>query len=72
MRKGTEIPLLEPEDAAVVIRTAFGSGQWQRRARKAFRVTDLVAALWVARRECGSEKLGDAVRWANQMRRKEY
>ncbi len=63
----TEVPLLTPEDAATVIRTAFGDRPWQKRARDGFRARDVVSALWVARRECGSEKLRDILRWARQM-----
>lgn len=51
----TEVPLLEPEDAAAVIRTAFGQNGWQVRARNTFKVHTLVSALWVAQREIGRE-----------------
>lgn len=70
MSKETNIPLLEPEDAAAVIRTAFGQCGWQVHARSAFKVSTVVSALWVARRECGSERMQDVIRWANQMRGK--
>ena len=68
----TEVPLLEPEDAAAVVRTAFGQNGWQIRARNTFKVYTVVAALWVARRECGSESMRDVLKWARQMRGKEH
>lgn len=71
MSRVTDVPLLEPEDAAAVIRTAFGLSGWQIRARNAFKVPSVVSALWVARRECRSDSLRDVLRWARQMRGKE-
>lgn len=62
---------MEPEDAAAVIRTAFGQNGWQVRARNTFKVYTVVSALWVARRECGSESMRDVLKWARQMRGKE-
>lgn len=70
MSRVTDVPLLEPEDAAAVIRTAFGQNAWQVHARSAFKVSTVVSAMWVARRECGSERMQDVIRWANQMRGK--
>lgn len=69
--RATDMPLLEPEDAAAVIRTAFGQNGWQIRARNTFKVHTLVAALWVARRECGSENMRDLLKWARLMRGKD-
>lgn len=66
----TETGPMEPEDAAAVIRTAFGDKQWQRRARNAFTAPEIVSALWVARRECGSEGMRGILRWAARMRGK--
>ena len=70
MKRMTEIQLIEPDDAAVVIRTVFGQRGWQTRARGAFTANTIVAALWVAKRECGSERMRDILKWARQMRGK--
>lgn len=68
MSRVTETGMMEPEDAAAVIRTAFGDRQWQKRARNAFNAPEIVAALWVARRECGSDSMRSILRWAARMR----
>lgn len=67
MRRMMDVPMLAPEDAAALIRTAFGEREWQRRVTRTIAATNLVAALWVARRETGKERLGDIIRWAREM-----
>ena len=64
-RKGETI--LTAFEAAAIIRAVFGKESWKMKARNGFAAATLVAALWVAQRESGKERLGDLIRWAGRM-----
>lgn len=65
--EGFRETILTPFEAAAIIRAAFGKEGWKVKARNGFTAANLVAALWVAQRESGKERLGDLIRWARRM-----
>ena len=56
--------VLTAQQAAAIIRTAFGKEEWKARARGSMEAATLVAALWVAQNDCGKERLRDLIGWA--------
>jgi len=59
--------ILTAFEAAEIIRVAFGKEGWRWKVRRSFTAAQVVAALWVAQRESGKEKLGELIRWAGRM-----
>ena len=59
--------ILTVQEAAAIIRTAFGKEEWKQRARGSFEAATLVAALWVAQNDSGEERLGALIKWARRM-----
>ena len=59
--------ILTAFEAAEIIRVAFGKAGWRWKVRGSFTAAQVVAALWVAQRESGKEKLGELIRWARRM-----
>ena len=56
--------ILTVQEAAAIIRTAFGKEGWMVRARGCMEVATLVAALWVAQNDSGRKRLRDLIAWA--------
>jgi len=56
--------ILTVQQAAAIIRTAFGKEEWKARARGSMEAATLVAALWVAQNDSGKERLRDLIGWA--------
>ena len=56
--------ILTVQQAAAIIRTAFGKEDWKQRARGSMEAATLVAALWVAQNDSGKERLRDLIGWA--------
>ena len=59
--------ILTVQEAAAIIRTAFGDENWRKRARGCMEAATLVAALWVAQNDSGKERLRDLISWARRM-----
>ena len=63
----------EPGGSGWDHRAAFGRSGWREPFQKGKTVNDLnacdvVTALWMARRETRKNRLGDLLRWANEVR----
>ena len=63
------IVYMSPEDAASYIRTAFGKEGWRKKIRRTMYASNLVSALLVGQQACGSDRLGNVIKWAQEMRR---
>ena len=64
MRRPRCETILTVQQAAAIIRTAFGKDEWEQRARGSMEAATLVAALWVAQNDSGKERLRDLISWA--------
>lgn len=63
-RRTRKETVLTVQEAAAIIRTAFGKEEWMVRARGNFEAATLVAALWVAQNDSGKKRLRDLIGWA--------
>lgn len=64
MKRPKSETILTVQQAAAIIRTAFGKEDWKQRARGSMEAAMLVAALWVAQNDSGKERLRDLIGWA--------
>ena len=67
MKRDRNETILTAFEAAEIIRVAFGKEGWRWKVRGRYTAAQVVAALWVAQRESGKERLGDLIRWAGRM-----
>lgn len=67
MKRDRGDTILSAFEAAAIIRTAFGKEGWLWKARNRYTAAQVVAALWVAQRESGKERLGELICWAGRM-----
>ena len=67
MKRDRNETILTAFEAAEIIRVAFGKEGWRWKVRSRYTAAQVVAALWVAQRESGSERLGELIRWAGRM-----
>ena len=65
--EGKRETILTAFEAAEIIRVAFGKEGWRWKVRGRYTAAQVVAALWVAQRESGKERLGELIRWAGRM-----
>ena len=64
MRRTRVETILTVQQAAAIIRTAFGKEDWNQRARGSMEAATLVAAIWVAQNDSGKKRLRDLIGWA--------
>ena len=68
MRRTRVETILTVQQAAAIIRTAFGKEDWKQRARGSMEAATLVAAIWVAQNDSGKKRLRDLIGWAWRLR----